>query len=202
MYIARILYPVKVLGPGDRIGIWFDGCKHKCKGCSNPELWVQCEEYKTDINRVMSLIRPIVETRKIDGFTLTGGDPFLQPDALVELLPVFNSISEDIICYTGYEYEFLRESYKSVLDQIAVLIDGRYIEDRNNGAVLRGSDNQRIIVLKDKFKKKYDDYIKETKNEIQNFRTRDTVISVGIHNKNYNNDLRLMTEKRGLVETD
>lgn len=39
MYIARILYPVKVLGPGERIGIWMDGCEHGCIGCSNPELW-------------------------------------------------------------------------------------------------------------------------------------------------------------------
>lgn len=39
MYIARILYPVEVLGPGKRIGIWFCGCPRRCEGCSNPELW-------------------------------------------------------------------------------------------------------------------------------------------------------------------
>ena len=43
MYVARILYPVKVLGPGNRIGIWVSGCNHRCKGCSNPELWKQEE---------------------------------------------------------------------------------------------------------------------------------------------------------------
>lgn len=36
MYVAGILYPVEVLGPGKRIGIWFSGCLSKCKGCSNP----------------------------------------------------------------------------------------------------------------------------------------------------------------------
>lgn len=36
MYVARILYPVEVLGPGKRVGIWFSGCPSKCKGCSNP----------------------------------------------------------------------------------------------------------------------------------------------------------------------
>lgn len=199
MYVARILFPVKVLGPGDRIGIWFDGCNHHCKGCSNPELWEQRDIYRTDKTKVMDLIKPIAETGGIDGFTLTGGDPFLQPEALEELLPLLNDISEDIICYTGYVYEDLKESYGHILNKIAVLIDGKYIEDRNNGVVLRGSDNQRIIILKEEFKEKYDEYITTSKNEIQNFRTRDTIISVGIHNKNYNDDLERMAREKGLI---
>ena len=52
MYIARILYPVKVLGPGNRIGIWFAGCHHRCKGCSNPELWKVDEKYFVTIQPV------------------------------------------------------------------------------------------------------------------------------------------------------
>lgn len=201
MYIARILFPVKVLGPGNRIGIWFDGCNHKCKGCSNPELWEQLEIYKTDKNTVMDLIKPIVEKGTIDGFTLTGGDPFLQPEALEELLPLLTDISSDILCYTGFNYEELKDSYGHILKNIAVLIDGKYIEERNNGQVLRGSDNQRIIVLREEFKEKYDDYLSTAKNEIQNFRTRETIISVGIHDRNYNDDLKRITNTMGLVET-
>ena len=201
MYIARILFPVKVLGPGNRIGIWFDGCNHKCKGCSNPELWERQEIYKTDKNTVMDLIKPIVEKGTIDGFTLTGGDPFLQPEALEELLPILTDISSDILCYTGFNYEELKGSYGHILKNIAVLIDGKYIEERNNGQVLRGSDNQRIIVLREEFKEKYDDYLSTAKNEIQNFRTRETIISVGIHDRNYNDDLKRITNTMGLVET-
>lgn len=202
MYIARILFPVKVLGPGDRIGIWFDGCNHKCKGCSNPELWEQQVIYKTDKNTVMDLIKPIAEKGKIDGFTLTGGDPFLQPEALEELLPLLSDINSDILCYTGFSYEELKESYGHFMNYIAVLIDGEYIEDRNNGTVLRGSDNQRIIIQREEFKEKYDTYLATAKNEIQNFRTRDTIISVGIHDRNYNDDLKKIANKMGLVETN
>ena len=39
MYVSRVLYPVNVLGIGNRVGIWTSICKHKCIGCSNPELW-------------------------------------------------------------------------------------------------------------------------------------------------------------------
>lgn len=81
MYVARILYPVKVLGPGNRIGIWFTGCGHRCKGCSNPELWNMDEKYYITIQQVEALIRNIEKSNSVDGFTLTGGDqgiPFLK----------------------------------------------------------------------------------------------------------------------------
>lgn len=36
---------------------------------------------------MMSLIHLISREHPVDGFTITGGDPFFQPDALRELLP-------------------------------------------------------------------------------------------------------------------
>ena len=48
MNVARILFPVQVLGPGNRIGIWLCGCNRACKGCSNPELWIQRDEFEID----------------------------------------------------------------------------------------------------------------------------------------------------------
>ena len=59
MNIARILYPVEVLGPGKRIGIWVCGCNRRCKGCSNPELWDQKPEYEVTHDEVMDLIKRI-----------------------------------------------------------------------------------------------------------------------------------------------
>ena len=86
MYIARILYPVKVLGPGNRIGIWFVGCHHRCKGCSNPELWKVDEKYFITIDQVEKLIRTVAAENEIDGFTITGGDPVEQADELTKFI--------------------------------------------------------------------------------------------------------------------
>lgn len=36
MYVARILYPVEVLSPGKRVGIWLSGGPSKCKGVQQP----------------------------------------------------------------------------------------------------------------------------------------------------------------------
>ena len=109
MYIARILYPVKVLGPGNRIGIWFAGCHHKCKGCSNPELWKADEKYFVTIEQVEKLIRTVAVGHEIDGFTITGGDPMEQADELTNLLTRVADISHDHhVCGLYFPCDFHR----------------------------------------------------------------------------------------------
>ena len=70
MYVARVLYPIEVLGPGKRVGIWFCGCPRRCKGCSNPELWDFQERYKTTPETVFEMIKSVSLNHTIDGFTI------------------------------------------------------------------------------------------------------------------------------------
>ena len=182
MYIARILYPIEVLGPGKRIGIWFCGCPRRCKGCSNPELWEFQERYQVDLTVIKELIEQLCEQNQVDGFTLTGGDPLYQYEAFRQLVNYLSTISDDILVYTGYTKDELRS--KS-LDGVAVLIDGPYIEERNNGCVLRGSDNQQIYILNEQLRDKYERYLLTATNQIQNFATADGYVSVGIHDKDF-----------------
>lgn len=198
MYVARILYPVNVLGPGKRIGIWFNGCNHHCPGCSNPELWELQERYKTTLQTLMRLVKHICDNQAVDGFTLTGGDPFTQADALRQLLPELSKFSNDILVYTGFDYEEILLKYPELVSQIGVMIDGKYIQERNNGAVLRGSDNQRIIILNDRLADKYSSYLSTAQNEIQNFTSLDGVISVGIHKPGYENQVDILLRGKGL----
>ena len=182
MYIARILYPVETLGPGKRIGIWFCGCSKACKGCSNPELWQRQEKYRISIDSILKLIHQISDTNPVDGFTITGGDPMEQSYELSILLKELKKISEDILVYTGFEIEELKENQ---LENISVLIDGKYIEELNNNSLLRGSSNQRIHILENEHKSKYEKYLKTETNRIQNFTTNDGVVSVGIHKPDF-----------------
>lgn len=198
MYIARVLYPVEVLGPGRRVGIWFCGCPRRCKGCSNPELWEFQDRYKTTPQHIYELILQIARKHPIDGFTLTGGEPMYQAEDLQVLTKLLRSISKDILVYTGYDRSEL--SVES-LTGIAVLIDGEYIESRNTNCILRGSDNQSIHILDDGFSKRYNDYLSSTKNQIQNFMTSDGVISVGIHRPNFMTDLNEVILRKGLKDS-
>lgn len=189
MNMTRILFPVKVLGPGNRIGIWVCGCPRRCPGCSNPELWEQRTEYEISISELKELIRRIADTQKVDGFTITGGEPMAQPQELATLITYLKTISADILVYTGYKYEELSQQRSTFIDEIlrsiAVLIDGQYIEELNTNVVLRGSENQNIIILNSEYKAYYENYLAAAHNQIQNFTTVDGVVSVGIHRKDF-----------------
>lgn len=198
MYIARILYPVEVLGPGKRIGIWFCGCPHHCDGCSNPELWDFQERYRTSVASVMEMIRHVASNYPVDGFTLTGGEPFFQGEALIALTNELRQISDDILAYSGYQIGDIPPHY---LEHISVLIDGKYIESQNYNVPMRGSQNQQIHILQNYHRLKYESYISNTTNRIQNFTTSDGTISVGIHEPGFMNDLDNIVKKIGLEGT-
>ena len=105
-----------------------------------------------------------------------------QSEDLQHLLKMLRPISDDILVYTGFEIEELTEKQ---LENISVLIDGRYIEELNDNSLLRGSSNQRIHILNKKHKSKYETYLRSETNKIQNFTTNDGVVSVGIHKPDF-----------------
>lgn len=188
MYVARILYPIEVLGPGKRVGIWFNGCPRRCRGCSNPELWEFQDRYKTTPEVIYELINELSKQQQIDGFTLTGGDPIFQAEEMQKLIALIKQISNDIIVYTGYKKEDIEPQY---LHNITLLIDGEYIDELNDNSFLKGSSNQRTHILDDSMREMYDTYLKCNENKIQNFFTSDGVVSVGIHKPNFNEIYRI-----------
>lgn len=189
MNVARILYPVEVLGPGKRLGIWVCGCRRGCKGCSNPELWVQKPEYEVTVEDIMSLVRRISDLHKIDGFTISGGEPMDQPEGLSQLITQLSAYSKDILIYTGYRIDELKKredpATNIILSRAAVLIDGEYREEENIDVLLRGSSNQRIHILIPEMAEGYEKYLASAHNQIQNFTTLNGVVSVGIHRKGF-----------------
>ena len=203
MNIARILYPIEVLGPGKRVGVWTSGCQHNCFGCSNPELWVADKKQQIPVEALTDILTTTFRSAEVDGFTITGGDPFYQPKELSELLLFLSKWTEDILVYTGFTIEELQQMHDLYVDacltEIAVLIDGPYIEVLNNNCPLRGSSNQRILYLKEKFRPKYESHLLNYENAIQNFSLSDGIISVGIHNKNFKSDLQKKAKERGVI---
>ena len=202
MNIARILYPVEVLGPGKRLGIWLVGCQRQCPECSNPELWNTKPFYEVNLKDLRKMIKPIMVQRHVDGIIITGGEPFNQAEELVLLLKSLEKYTDDIIVFTGYTLEELKEadmSTRECLAHIGVIIDGPYIDALNSGTAMRGSDNQKIHILKKSLIAKYEAYLSSYKNSIQNFITKDGIISVGIHKRKFKEDLTEKSRKKGVV---
>lgn len=145
-------------GEGIRTVIWTQGCPHNCLGCHNPithdfegGALVDIELIKDDIDKLDGQ----------DGITFSGGDPFVQPLACSILAKHAKERGLNIWCYTGYTFEHLLElskvksDIKAFLDQIDVLVDGKFeISKKSYSAIFRGSTNQRIIDVKKSLKSK------------------------------------------------
>lgn len=123
----------------------------------------------------------------------------MQPEALRELLPRLKEISPDILVYTGFDYEEINTpENQDILKNITVLIDGKYIEERNTDCFLRGSDNQRIHILQPEYRDFYEHYLQNGTNSIQNFKLSNGFISVGIPGRNYLKMLGESLQKKGI----
>lgn len=138
------------LGPGLRYAIWLQGCPFSCFNCITPQAR---PVVAAKIAEVESLAKDIVSNSRIDGLTISGGEPFLQAEALVSLLSMVREYRPEltVLIFTGFNLENLDSPMaRKVLEMTDVLIDGKYIDGLNDGIGLRGSSNQRIHFLSDR----------------------------------------------------
>lgn len=147
--VANILYETMTDGPGFRTSIYSQGCTHHCKGCHNPQTWGDNGGTLYSTQELYD----IIVGEELSDVTFSGGDPMYQVEAFIELAKmVKNKTNKTIWCYTGYTYEQVKESPRMslILPFLDVLVDGRFdITKRNTDLKFRGSENQRIIHLKD-----------------------------------------------------
>lgn len=141
-------------GPGRRSSVLFQSCPLKCKGCWVTQLHADDAGELVPVTRLAAeLLDPKYER---DGVTILGGEPFAQAEGLFALVRELRSKGcSNIVCYSGYTLETLREkavtqtSIGEVLDDIDILIDGAYVESLASGAgSWTGSGNQRVIDMK------------------------------------------------------
>lgn len=139
-------------GPGYRFAIFAQGCPHKCPGCQNPHTHDFAGGELHDTENIIGSVKNYPLT---DGITFTGGEPFCQPEAFLELAKALKDYS--IYCFTGYNFEELlsneNTAVKELLGCIDVLVDGRFIEEEiSHELKFKGSKNQRELNCKESVK--------------------------------------------------
>lgn len=143
--LSRIHFPVTTLGPGRRLGIWFQGCSIRCPGCISADTWTK-KEPSVEIVDFIEQIQPWLN--ECDGFTISGGEPFEQEEALNELLLAIRSRSaKSILVYSGQALEQLLERRSVKEGLIDCLVSDPFQIDSLQTLPMRGSDNQRMSFL-------------------------------------------------------
>lgn len=179
----------RVLGPGNRFAIWFQGCKQRCKACINPAGQNMDGGFYISVD---DLLQEILASKNIDGVTISGGEPFLQFEELNLLVQkIKEQTTLDVMLYSGYKYEDLLQKFgETFFELIDIFIDGEYIEEQNNNSPYKGSDNQRIFFPSGK-----DNYYKKLLQEKNNreiefeINKNSEVFLVGIPPKNFYENL-------------
>lgn len=158
--ISRVHFPVTALGPGQRLGIWFQGCSIRCPGCISSDTWSD----KVERMLVSDLVAAVAEYAWLaDGVTISGGEPFEQPLALGELLhglrPLLQPAS-DVLVYSGLPVADLTPW----LDQWQGLVDAVISEPFDVTAPqtrpLMGSDNQQLHMLTELARERFSEFLR------------------------------------------
>lgn len=146
-------------GPGLRYAVFVQGCSHGCPGCHNPES--QPAEGGTE-TALADLLADIESNGLVHDVTLTGGEPFEQPQACAVLARELKKRGYGIWSFTGYLYDDLLKRAETaraerarraeaglegaalaegiaddlavgdLLEAIDVLVDGPFVESRKS----------------------------------------------------------------------
>lgn len=138
MRIAGMLPCSFVNGEGARYVVFTQGCIHQCPGCQNPETWDFAGGTEVSPADIAADFR---KHKLLDGITLSGGDPFCQQEACLELLDLLPGVNTWI--YTGYELEEIQDT--PLAQRADVLVVGPFIETLHCEGKMYGSSNQRIV---------------------------------------------------------
>ncbi len=154
-------FPVTTLGPGRRIGVWFQGCSIGCPGCSSRDTWDPEGGRSVEVDELVEWCRA-AGSGGFDGVTISGGEPFEQPDALAAFVESLRSWRSerpegwfDILCYSGFGLRRLRADFPAVLAGLDGLIAEPFVASLSGESRWLGSANQKLVGLSERGRELY-----------------------------------------------
>jgi len=147
MRIANMVSDSIVDGPGLRFTVFTQGCPHHCPHCHNPETHDPGGGREIQVDELAQAMR---QNPLTSGLTLSGGEPFLQPEECAALARIAHEEGLNVWTYTGFLFEDLIQEGDpgklALLDETDVLVDGLFVGAlKSYDLPFRGSTNQRLI---------------------------------------------------------
>lgn len=164
--INKIHYPIKSLGPGRRLGIWLQGCSIRCRGCVSLDTWGSDPRKGISVAALLDWCQS-QNVDEIDGVTISGGEPFDQPEALRLLLQGLtdwrhhSATDFDVLCYSGFCFSHLEQHFEDILQLLDVVVAEPFMVDQPTDKYLCGSANQVLIPLSERGRLRYSKSVTE-----------------------------------------
>jgi anaerobic ribonucleoside-triphosphate reductase activating protein len=167
LQLNKAHWPVTVLGPGRRVGLWVQGCTIHCPGCVSQDTWASDKTKTIAVRDLIAWCRRVA-AEGFDGVTISGGEPFEQPAGLAALLEGLHRWREaaaldfDILCYSGYPLRTLERRHPKILALLDAIIPEPYVDTMPVSHVWRGSRNQPLVPLSGRGRARYAQYVEAT----------------------------------------
>ena len=142
MIIAGIRQCSTTDGPGRRFVVLLPGCQHHCTGCQ------ASQGPGSGVDFPMEELLEQMEAQDVEGLSISGGEPFDQPEALVPLARTVREQGKTVWCWTSRVFEELVQgtgAQRDLLGQIDVLVDGPFQPKLAASLPWRSSGNQRCV---------------------------------------------------------
>lgn len=144
--LARMLAPVTTLGPGRRLGLWVQGCTLACPGCASRDTWDPAGGRSVTVADLAYRMERMLAEHRLDGITITGGEPTDQAAALTEVLSRL-APRPDVLVFTGRTHAAATAIASDFLALAACVVAGPYRADQPPVPALRrlvASGNQTV----------------------------------------------------------
>jgi anaerobic ribonucleoside-triphosphate reductase activating protein len=146
----------EAMGPGLRACLWVAGCPMRCKGCGTPEFLSKESGSAMSVEDLCRRIDDAVREHGIEGVSFSGGEPFAQAGAVARIARHARSSGLSTQSWSGFSRKHLESSRApdgaaELLAELDVLIDGPFVQRRMNDDPFRGSSNQVIHFLTDRY---------------------------------------------------
>ncbi len=139
-------------GPGIRYVIFMQGCPMRCQYCHNPDTWEIGGGTEITVEEILNEYAKNSSFYKNGGITVTGGEPLLQVDFLVELFSAAKKKGiHTCLDTSGITYSETNTEYVKKLDDLMkytdlVMLDIKHIDPEMH-KIVTGKDNKNILAF-------------------------------------------------------
>ena len=146
-------------GPGTRFVVFVQGCPLRCTYCHNPDTWSIEGGTMMEPREIFVQYERNQAFYKSGGITVTGGEPLMQLDFLIELFTIAREKQvHTCIDTSGIVFNSQQPAWMKKLDELMeltdlVLLDIKHIDSEQH-TELTGKPNERVLEFAEYLNKK------------------------------------------------